>query len=134
MWERLIRKYGRPGEDYTPPWGLSAASQLVGYPASYVEFATRWAARLPLVDNGFRWTSADPEEDAYASLQVMQEDARQFGLPDHFLPFSEDNGVYWCFDSSGAVVAWEHDAPSEDLDPHYPDFLAWLEPRLATAP
>lgn len=133
-WEGLVAECGRAGEDFTPPWGLSEASLLEGYPASYVEFSTVWAARLPLTDNGFRWTSADPEEDRYASLQALREDACAAGLPRHFLPFSEDNGEYWCFDPSGAVVLWEHDAPAEELEPAYPDFVAWLKPRLATAP
>lgn len=121
--------------DQTPPWGLPEERHLadlearygVRFPPSCVEFCTRWADRIP-VDNFFRWATADPEEDAYASLEAAIQSARSLGMTRRHVPFWEDNSNYYCFDTENdSVVFWEHDAPAEDLTPSHPSFLAWLE-------
>jgi hypothetical protein len=83
--------------------------------------------------NGFGW--ANSELDAYMNLGFVISGARQMGVPEHLAPFRDEEGNYYCFDStkpdaSGEfpVVFWDHDEGGVLNVPHYQwrNFVEWL--------
>ena len=49
---------------------------------------------------------------------------QQMGLPPDLLPICEDNGDYYCVNSSGEVVFWSHNGLSNE---RWPDLAAWIK-------
>jgi SUKH superfamily protein len=138
--EALRERYPEFTGDYTPPWGLPQRTDFDGlterygvqFPPSYLEYCTKYASRLP-ADNGFMWASAKPGEAAYASLQATIEHAREWGVASSLVPFWEDEGNFYCFDTTKSpedrefpVVFWDHDQHGLIPPLGFPCFVDWL--------
>lgn len=141
--EKLCEQFPEFDADYTPPWGLPSAQdfgRLAGqfacqFPASFIDFQTNYAARLPVPDNGFRW--ANDGLEPYLSLESTIQSARDWGVPVRYVAFWDDEGNFCCFDSAASnangelpIVFWDHDAPSDDLRHEWPGFVDWLRNGL----
>jgi hypothetical protein len=141
--EHLCASFPEFAGNFTPPWGLptrldfEALSKRYGceFPPSYVSFQTEYAAKLPIPDAGFRW--ATPGLEPYLSLETTIVSAREWGVAHHLVPFWDDEGNFFCFDTrrpSGGgeypVVFWDHEAPEESPPPTCRDFVEWLSGRL----
>lgn len=142
----LLQPYRRIEAD-APPWGLPTAATFQSlelrygckFPPSYLEYCRFHAVNVPLGDNAFMWASADPKEDAYASLEAAIIGARVWRIPSHFVPFWEDEGNFYCFDTRTVsadgefpIVFWDHDDPrgSAKAEPEFASFVEWLLDRL----
>ncbi len=86
------------------------------------------------------WASADPNTDAYASLEATIELGRNWGIPTYLVPFWHDEGNFYCFDTrnrsefdESPIVFWEHDAPSDNPGVTHESFVDWLKERLEQA-
>ena len=69
------------------------------------------------------------EDGSYLDLVNSVEEARENGLPEHLLPFLEDNGDYYCFDMTTKapeykVRYWSHNGT---VDESWEGFLDWVE-------
>lgn len=134
--EQLRAAYPTFSGDYTPPWGLAAATDFAylakrygcHYPPSFIRFQTYWAAVLPPPDNAFRWANVNLEP--YLSIEHAILDARQMSVPAHFAPFWSDEGNFTCFDTASPdlegefpVEFWDHEGGSGR---EASDFIDWL--------
>ncbi len=45
------------------------------------------------------------------------------GMPRDLLPICEDNGNYYCMDSSGRIVFWSHDGTTDEM---WPNLATWI--------
>jgi hypothetical protein len=45
-------------------------------------------------------------------------------VPQHLLPFCENNGDYYCIDSSGKIVYWDHNGSTDEI---WRDLATWIE-------
>ncbi len=64
-----------------------------------------------------------PTRDHTHDLSKEVVRAREVGLPEELLPFCEDNGNYYCFDSDGKVVYWSHDGTDRES---WPNLGSWI--------
>ncbi|TXK21029.1 SMI1/KNR4 family protein [Pontibacter qinzhouensis] len=69
------------------------------------------------------------EDGSYADLINSVKEARESGLPNHLLPFLEDNGDYFCFDLTSTppeyeIKFWSHNGTSNEK---WVNFLEWVE-------
>jgi hypothetical protein len=120
---RLTAKYGR------------------SFPESFVAFKVNESSSTPIASSdcvGFGW--ANPNLEAYMSLEAIIQDAELANLPKWLSPFRIDEGNYYCFDTSNSaahgdypVVFWDHDENGILNAEHYkwPCFIAWLEAGLS---
>ena len=105
--------------DFSPDFGLPTRADFdrlekafgVVFPKSYVEFQTRYAARMRAVGDGFRWANAGLEP--HLSLESLLGEAQGSGyLALGLLPFWKDGGDGLAFQLDGAPnpaeppVAW----------------------------
>lgn len=60
----------------------------------------------------------------YGELAQALSDAREQGLPETWLPISEDNGSYYCIDQAGVIRYWTTDGHSDDS---WPDLASWIK-------
>ena len=144
QFRELAQLFAESGKDYTPPWGLANHEQIQAlclkhdcrFPPSFILFHTKYSSTVPCV-NGLKFPGA-PESASYLNLDFTIQDARNWGIPDFYLPFWEDNAEFLCFDtreesSDGEfpVVRCDHEHPEEDdLSFEHATFLDWLYEAL----
>lgn len=68
--------------------------------------------------------SLTKERKYYGELAQSLNDAREQGLPENWLPISEDNGSYYCIDPEGIIRYWTTDGYSND---HWPNLASWIK-------
>lgn len=51
-------------------------------------------------------------------------EAREQGVPESWLPISEDNGNYYCLLEDGSVTYWSHDGRSNET---WPNLASWIK-------
>lgn len=86
--------------------------------------------------DGFGW--ANNELEPYMSLREIIKDYNEYGYPDYLTPFREENGDYYCFDTSSQsegefpVVIFDHNANDIERDANYQwsNFTEWLYSTL----
>lgn len=69
------------------------------------------------------------EDGSYLDLINSVKEAREYGLPEHLLPFLEDNGDYYCFDLTTQapeyeVRYWSHNGTTNEK---WENFLDWVQ-------
>lgn len=57
------------------------------------------------------------------NLISVAREAWRFGVPEHWLPISADNGDYYCLTKTGEVRFWSHDGPSDEA---WADLATWI--------
>jgi hypothetical protein len=142
--ESIRRDFPQLNDDYTPPWGLATRAEferltkLYGckFPPTYMLYQTEYVAMIPIVDNGFAWATQDLEAPNLESTIVS---ARKWGVPEHLVPFWEDESNFYCFDTQRPsldaeypVVFWCHDE-HRVLDVQHlrwPNFVSWVRQSL----
>lgn len=91
-------------------------------------FTSDYKEAIKTVGNIFYGTidllSLTKERNYYGELAPALADAREQGLPETWLPISEDNGSYYCIDPEGIVRYWTTDGYSDD---HWPDLASWIK-------
>ena len=117
------------------------AEHGVTFPPSFKEFQLREARTTPMGSRaccGFGW--ANRELDPYLRLDTVLAGARESGVPEHLLAFRDDEGNFYCFDTTrpGAdgelpVVFWDHDERGVLDVPHlrWESFMEWLAHSVA---
>jgi hypothetical protein len=45
-------------------------------------------------------------------------------VPQHLLLFCENNGDYYCIDSSGKIVYWDHNGSTDEI---WRNLATWIE-------
>jgi len=46
------------------------------------------------------------------------------GVPQDLIPICEDNGDYYCMDTSGQIVFWSHNGSTDEK---WPDLATWIK-------
>ena len=69
------------------------------------------------------------EDGSYTDLIKAVEEARDAGLPEHLIPFLEDNSDYFCFDLTSPapeyeVRFWSHNGQTLEK---WNNFLEWVD-------
>ncbi len=134
-----------PEHDYSIPEGLPKETDFKAlqrkykcvFPPSFIAYQTAYAAHLPMGDfdsEGFGWATKGIK--AYRSLADKLDSAKDMEVPETLVPFRDDNGDLFCFDTEQAgedgecpVVIWDHTSGEVVDDPActWPNFAAWLE-------
>ncbi|WP_207431758.1 SMI1/KNR4 family protein [Sabulibacter ruber] len=106
---------------------LKNAEEKLGvtFPPSYVEYQLKYSD----VSFGPFELYQLFEDGSYTDLISSVREVREYGLPEHLLPFLEDNGDYYCFDltSKGPeylVRFWSHNGTTNEK---WDNFLDWVE-------
>ena len=60
----------------------------------------------------------------YRDLVQVATDAWKLGVPRELLPLCEDNGDYYCIDSSGKIAYWDHNGTTDES---WPDLAHWIQ-------
>ncbi|HVG12644.1 MAG TPA: SMI1/KNR4 family protein [Flavisolibacter sp.] len=97
----------------------------VKFPPSFITYQLEYA--------DLTYGSFEPylriEDGSHLDLVNSVSEARAYGLPQHLLPFVEDNGDYYCFDLATKapeykVRYWSHDGATDES---WESFLDWVE-------
>jgi hypothetical protein len=97
----------------------------VAFPPSYVKYQLQYS--------DVTFGTYEPyhlfQDGSYLDLVASVDEARENGLPDHLLPFVEDNSDYFCFDLQSAgpeykVAFWSHNGKQGET---WSNFLDWVE-------
>jgi len=57
-------------------------------------------------------------------FQIADDAWKKMGVPQHLLPFVEDNGDYYCITPSGEVVYWSHNGTTNEK---WPSIAVWRQ-------
>lgn len=57
-------------------------------------------------------------------IEVAQAAWTEMGVPGELMPICEDNGDYYCMKTTGKVVFWSHNGPTEE---EWPDLATWIK-------
>ncbi len=98
----------------------------VTFPPSYREYQLHYS-NVTFGTFDLYWLH---QEGSYLDLLEGVREAREdMELPEHLLPFLQDDGDYYCFDLSSPgpeykVVLWSHDGTTDES---WRDFPTWVE-------
>jgi len=104
---------------------VSAERKLgVKFPPSYVKYQLQYSDVVLGTFELFQLF----EDGSYTDLFKAVREAKETGLPEHLLPFLEDNSDYYCFDLTSPapeykVRFWSHNGLTGE---EWGDFLEWV--------
>jgi len=75
-----------------------------------------YGRKQPLMVTGGKHSSRD-------LLEVIDE-ARQWEVPDDWIPICEDNGDYFCIAPDGQIRFWDHNGATDEA---WPDLATWIK-------
>jgi hypothetical protein len=98
------------------------------FPISYKAFARDY---LNIGLRGIQFLPLESSKPMYL-LSELNSARKYFGLPNHLIPFINDNDDYYCFDlksndSDYNVVYWSHNGTTNEK---WKNFLDWMEKCL----
>jgi hypothetical protein len=69
------------------------------------------------------------DENSIISYIYAIKDARQMGVPEHWLPICEDNGNYYCLLPDGSVHFWDHNGTTDEKWNSLADWIniVWIQ-------
>lgn len=97
----------------------------VSFPPSYITYQLEYS--------NLTYGTFEPyllfEDGSYLDLVNAVNEAREYGLPEHLLPFLGDNGDYYCFDMTTKppeykVRYWSHNGTTDE---NWEGFMDWVE-------
>ncbi|MCT4622136.1 MAG: SMI1/KNR4 family protein [Schleiferiaceae bacterium] len=108
------------------------------FPQSFIEFQLEQCIEIPMGDNAFDgFGFANTELPLNMSLEEVLKDYESLEYPDHLIPFKQDNGDFWCFDTTSlapefSVVIFDHNSMAIEKDANYrwKNFIDWLDKTM----
>lgn len=106
----------------------------IKFPKTYLFFVKEY---LNVRLGGYEFLTFNKNDNLYLITQF--EDAKKyFGLPEHLIPFIEDNGDYFCFDTTKiineeySIKYWSHNGTTNERWDNFMDWvkICWLEEYL----
>lgn len=92
------------------------------------KFTSDYKEVIKTIGNVFYGTidllSLTKDRKYYGELAQALVDAREQGVPETWLPISEDNGSYYCITPDGIIRYWTTDGYSDD---YWPDLASWIK-------
>jgi SMI1-KNR4 cell-wall len=98
----------------------------IKFPKTYILFVKEY---LNIRLGSYEILTLNSDDNLYLIAQF--EDAKKyFDLPEHLIPFLEDNGDYFCFDTTKindgeySVKYWSHNGTTDEK---WDNFMDWVE-------
>ncbi|MBP0583481.1 SMI1/KNR4 family protein [Labrys sp. LIt4] len=112
-----------PKEQYLPDDAvLDRYESEVGikFSEDYRKFAKE---AIDSIHNGMDALRITPDHSSPRELITALQNGRKIGLPNDWLPISEDNGNYYCITPNGKVRYWSHDGSANE---EWDDIGSWI--------